>query len=331
MKPKGIQTTPTLTNSEYKSLLSEIIMIYKNSLIESDSDWNKSILLGNWSIGKSITILFDSNPSTSKYGEQIIKNISKELSRDLGKGFSPRNLRSFFKFYKLYPKAKINPLLSWSHYSLLLNVDDPIKRKSLETKAIQKKLSFRELRTLILKKLPKTSSDLSTGEKNHLLKIPDLKLYTYKTSTPIPNKTLLDLGFSIFTSLPSKLRLTKIITLTDKPHYTYKAFLKKVIDGDTIEVLIDLGFSNYTTQRLRLNSIDTPELPSHEGLKAKKFIEKTLENVSFIIIKTHSHDKYDRYLVDVFYLEGNVREEDVLRNGRFLNQEILDAGVGTIW
>jgi micrococcal nuclease len=104
-----------------------------------------------------------------------------------------------------------------------------------------------------------------------------------------------------------------------------------VIDGDTIEVLIDLGFSNYTTQRLRLNSIDTPELPSREGLKAKKFIEKILENVSFIIIKTHSHDKYDRYLVDVFFLEGNVKEEDVLRNGRFLNQEILDAGMGWRW
>jgi hypothetical protein len=171
MKPKGNQTTPTLSNSEYKSLVSEIIMIYKNSLLESDSDWNKSILLGNWSIGKSITFLFDSNPNSSKYGEQIIKNISKELSRDLGKGFSPRNLRSFFKFYKLYPKAKINPLLSWSHYSLLLAVDDPIKRKSLETRAIQKKLSFRGLRTLFLKKFPKSSSDLSTDEKNQLLKI----------------------------------------------------------------------------------------------------------------------------------------------------------------
>ncbi len=332
MKPKGNQTTPTLSNSEYKSLVSEITVIYKNSLLESDSDWNKSILMGNWSIGNSITFLFDSNPTISKYGEQIIKNISKELSRDLGKGFSPRNLRSFFKFYKLYPKAKINPLLSWSHYSLLLAVDDPIKRKSLETRAIQKKLSFREIRTLILKKFPKSSSDLSTDEKTHPLKIPDLKLYTYKTSTTIPSNTpLLDLGFSIFTSLPSKVRQSKITTITSKPHYTYKAFLKKVIDGDTIEVLIDLGFSNYTTQRLRLNSIDTPELPSREGLKAKKFIEKILEDVSFIIIKTHSHDKYDRYLVDVFFLEGNVSEEDVLRNRRFLNQEVLDAGMGWRW
>jgi hypothetical protein len=95
MKPKGIQTTPTLSNSEYKSLVSEITLIYKNSLLESDSDWNKSILIGNWSIGKCITILFDSNPSTSKYGEKIIKNISKELSRDLGKGFSPLFGRCF--------------------------------------------------------------------------------------------------------------------------------------------------------------------------------------------------------------------------------------------
>ena len=60
-------------------------------------------------------------------------------------------------------------------------------------------------------------------------------------------------------------------------------------------------------------------------------MEKLLKDVSFLIIKTHSHDKYDRYLVDVFFLEGKVINEDMIQKGRFLNQEILDAGMGWLW
>ncbi|MCP5510785.1 MAG: thermonuclease family protein [Leptospiraceae bacterium] len=311
-----------LSKSEYKALLSEITSIYQSSLEDSDSDWNKSILYGNWSIGKKITELFDS--TDSRYGEEIITSLSKDLNSKVGKGFSPRNLRSFHKFYKTYPKTQINPILSWSHYSILITIEDPKQRKSLETKAIQKKLSFRDLRSLTLSK--KTSDQAYLPD---LLPRPELNLYQYKLIYPFPeNPSLLflDLGFDVSINLPPSYG-----TVATVPSYTYKAHLKRVIDGDTLEVLIDLGFSNYITQRLRLKSLDTPELPTPEGVKAKKFVEKSLKDSKFLIIKTHSHDKYDRYLVDVFYLPGDVTEEDVIQKGRFLNQEILDEGMGRVW
>ncbi|MCB1144536.1 MAG: thermonuclease family protein [Leptospiraceae bacterium] len=296
--------------------------MYQTSLEDSDSDWNKSILYGNWSIGKKITELFDS--TDSRYGEEIITSLSKDLNSKVGKGFSPRNLRSFHKFYKTYPKTQINPILSWSHYSILITIEDPKQRKSLETKAIQKKLSFRDLRSLTLSK--KTSDQAYLPD---LLPRPELNLYQYKLIYPFPeNPSLLflDLGFDVSINLPPSYG-----TVATVPSYTYKAHLKRVIDGDTLEVLIDLGFSNYITQRLRLKSLDTPELPTPEGVKAKKFVEKSLKDSKFLIIKTHSHDKYDRYLVDVFYLPGDVTEEDVIQKGRFLNQEILDEGMGRVW
>ena len=317
MNPK-----PILSKSEYKALLSEITSIYQSSLEDSDSDWNKSILYGNWSIGKKITELFDS--TDSRYGEEIITSLSKDLNSKVGKGFSPRNLRSFHKFYKTYPKTQINPILSWSHYSILITIEDPKQRKSLETKAIQKKLSFRDLRSLTLSK--KTSDQAYLPD---LLPRPELNLYQYKLIYPFPeNPSLLflDLGFDVSINLPPS-----YVTVATVPSYTYTAHLKRVIDGDTLEVLIDLGFSNYITQRLRLKSLDTPELPTPEGVKAKKFVEKSLKDSKFLIIKTHSHDKYDRYLVDVFYLPGDVTEEDVIQKGRFLNQEILDEGMGRVW
>ncbi len=50
----------------------------------------------------------------------------------------------------------------------------------------------------------------------------------------------------------------------------------------------------------------------------------------FLIIKTHGSDKYDRYLVDVFYLKGEDNEDKVLRDGIFLNNEILEEGMALL-
>jgi endonuclease YncB( thermonuclease family) len=288
--------------------------------------------MGNWNIGKRITNLMNPKISKTKYGEELITNLSRDLTRELGKGFSPRNLRSFSKFHKLYPKAKITSRLSWSHYALLLTIEDPQKRKSLETKAIQKKLTIRELRTNILRHQTQKSKKSPTDPKHTTLPRPILKLYQYATLTPLHNPSPhLDLGFSIIRSGHDRSTLSKPSPTPTQPTYTYKAYLKKIIDGDTLDVIIDLGFSIFITQRLRLKGLDTPELPTKEGIASKQFVEDRLKKAKFLIIKTHSHDKYDRYLVDVFYLEGDVTEDDVVHSGRFLNQEILDYGMGMVW
>ena len=72
------------------------------------------------------------------------------------------------------------------------------------------------------------------------------------------------------------------------------------------------------------------------GQQAKDFVESALRAVEFVIIKTYGADKYDRYLVDIFYLPveysdiGLHLETDpyrVLQQGKFLNQELLDLGL----
>ena len=47
---------------------------------------------------------------------------------------------------------------------------------------------------------------------------------------------------------------------SDRPNFSYKATVLRVVDGDTVDAEIDLGFRMKTTQRLRLKGIDTPEL-----------------------------------------------------------------------
>lgn len=75
---------------------------------------------------------------------------------------------------------------------------------------------------------------------------------------------------------------------------------------------LDLGFSILTKQRLRLREIATAELTTKRGLSAKKYIEQELKDCRFIIIKTYSKDKYDRYLVDVFYLKNTTDEKKII-------------------
>ena len=93
--------------------------------------------------------------------------------------------------------------------------------------------------------------------------------------------------------------------------YTYRAMLIKVVDGDTIWVLVDLGFNITRKIKVRLKDIDTPELyrPSCEAekihaQKAKKFLDDYLMGTAYageLIIKTfRDPDIYDRYTAVVF-------------------------------
>ncbi len=92
-------------------------------------------------------------------------------------------------------------------------------------------------------------------------------------------------------------------------------------------VNIDLGFGNWMRQKLRLRGIDAPEISTQKGQKAKQFVEAVLKDIPFVIIKTHGSDKYDRYLVDIFYIVDEKNPQVVLEQGIFLNQQLLDLGL----
>ena len=112
-----------------------------------------------------------------------------------------------------------------------------------------------------------------------------------------------------------------------KQLYTYKAYIKKIIDGDTMWVNIDCGFKVWAKQKIRLRGIDTPGIETKKGIESFKFVCKALKNLPFIIIKSHGRDKYDRYLTDIFYSKGEEDPLIVLEKGKFLNQVLLDEGL----
>ena len=103
--------------------------------------------------------------------------------------------------------------------------------------------------------------------------------------------------------------------------------MERVIDGDTLIVAVDCGFSTVVRQRLRLRGIDTPELGSLAGQRAHERVAQLLAGLPFIIVSTSRTDRYGRYLADVFYLPQTQDAARVLRNGIYLNRQLLDEGL----
>jgi len=102
--------------------------------------------------------------------------------------------------------------------------------------------------------------------------------------------------------------------------YEYNAALKRVVDGDTFDLVVDLGFSTSIEWRFRLAGIDTPETwrPNSEGEKehgerAADFAIKELEGKK-ITIKSFKLGAYSRYSCDIFY-DGKNLSEELKKNG----------------
>ena len=95
--------------------------------------------------------------------------------------------------------------------------------------------------------------------------------------------------------------------------FTYAAKLIEVIDGDTVDLLIDLGFGVHVRERCRLYGIDAPEMPSEAGKAAKIYLETLIGAATgelFVATRKMARrpkektDKYGRYLA-VLYDGGN--------------------------
>lgn len=106
--------------------------------------------------------------------------------------------------------------------------------------------------------------------------------------------------------------------------YRVKA-VTNVVDGDTIDVVIDLGFDISFSSRVRLAGIDTPESRTKDlkekalGLQSKEYLKKRLESANNVVIRTekvNSSEKYGRILAWI-YLDGETKS---------VNHEMIEKG-----
>jgi micrococcal nuclease len=97
--------------------------------------------------------------------------------------------------------------------------------------------------------------------------------------------------------------------------YIYKAELIRVVDGDTVELMIDLGFDTSRKERFRLYGIDAPELRFEGGKAAKAWLWEALQPLEAIYVQTiqlatkAKRDKYGRYLAVLYKSESEMEQD----------------------
>lgn len=111
---------------------------------------NTELLSTYWNIGRIIVEHEQDSRNRAEYGKQVLKQLSRELTKEFGKGFSVSNLQFMRRFYQNYQIQQTAPVkLSWSHYCELLSISDIQKRSFYEKEAINSGWSIRELKRQI--------------------------------------------------------------------------------------------------------------------------------------------------------------------------------------
>lgn len=107
---------------------------------------NSAMVQAYWNIGRIIIEEEQHGELRAEYGERLISDLSKKLAVEFGRGFDKRNLWFMRSFYMCYPKMNaLRSELSWTHYRLLLRVDQPDVRQFYMEECIAGRWSTRQL------------------------------------------------------------------------------------------------------------------------------------------------------------------------------------------
>lgn len=129
----------------YKEIHELLSKARQNIISNINSTMTKTYFL----IGKRIVEEEQNGNKRAEYGKNLIKTLSKKLTKEFGKGFSETNLEQMRKFFKVYgiPQTLSEEFqLSWSHYLILMRIENINARNFYEIEAIQNNWSLRELK-----------------------------------------------------------------------------------------------------------------------------------------------------------------------------------------
>ena len=133
-----------------KKIIEDIKEVIVSSRQKVAYEVNNTMLLAYWNVGKIIVENEQNGNIKAEYGKQILKELSKELRKILGSGFSVSNLQYMRRFYLTYPKQQtLSVKLSWSHYCELLSIENIDERNFYEKECINSNWSVRELKRQI--------------------------------------------------------------------------------------------------------------------------------------------------------------------------------------
>jgi predicted nuclease of restriction endonuclease-like (RecB) superfamily len=152
-------TETELTLPDYESVLSGMVDLLEQARRMSARTVNAVMTATYWEMGRRIVELEQGGKKRADYGEKILENLSQDLTKRFGRGFSRQNIQQMRAFYLTYEQirqtlssefnltelAKIFPL-TWSHYALLLACKNKDEREFYETESTRGSWTVRQLK-----------------------------------------------------------------------------------------------------------------------------------------------------------------------------------------
>ena len=256
------------------SFIHDIQDILESARQKSYAAINTVMLEAYWKVGKRIVDEEQEGRERADYGKYIIRNLSEELTKNFGKGFSERTIREYRQFYILFPDFQVNEIwrtlsakLTWSHFQKVFKIQNPDARTYYLKESAENQWSVRTL-----------DRNISTLYFERLLVSPEKKLNEEKTDPSnynkfefIKNPTVLE-----FLNLPSNIgytekdlekalldNLQKFILELGKGF----AFVKrqKLIRTEHNEFFIDLVFYNFKLKCFVLIDLKTNRI-THQDI-----------------------------------------------------------------
>jgi predicted nuclease of restriction endonuclease-like (RecB) superfamily len=104
---------------------------------------NSAMVEAYWDIGRQIE---DAIGNRAEYGKRLLQYLSNALTAEFGKGFTVRNLRAMRQFYAKFPiRHTVCAELSWSHYRLLMRIEDNVRREFYHRESVESGWTLRQL------------------------------------------------------------------------------------------------------------------------------------------------------------------------------------------
>lgn len=135
-----------LANNNIYQEIKELLYSAKNRVYQTI---NTTMTQTYFQIGKRIIEEEQGGETRAEYGSALLKNLSSELIKEFGKGYSEQNLKNMRQFYLIYQKRQTVSSefkLSWSHYIFLTRIENINERNFYEIESIENSWSLRELK-----------------------------------------------------------------------------------------------------------------------------------------------------------------------------------------
>lgn len=340
----------------YKDLIIAVKSALFSGLLAAQKALEYQRLKTYWTIGRDIRRAADSSDGALVLGEDLYQDINRDIFEQIGLDLKPDTIRRSIQLSRVYPKFPKNTPLTFTHYLSLMRVADPKLRLRLEKKASKEGMSTDQLIDAVRRINQKSISVVAKNIEKLAFERGELFVYRIYSDSDLGGKKSfrVDCGFKINVALNGGILREKISTASTqcrivrvvkeggvysvrlsrrkelKP-YTYSAEVTRVVDGDTIDVHIDVGFGIGLNERLRLKGINASEIDEQDGKRAKRFLAEYLSKCPVIVIRTAKEGMYGRWIADIFAMKRCRDPHKIAAQGEYINQLLIDKGLATIY